>query len=771
MRHLVARLPEAPGLVLWGLACAVLGFGPGFAGPTYPASIIVGVVLAPVGAIVAANRVGRLVQGAAVRPSLESIVGCGVRAPALLLVVALAAAMLHGLRVGFCDLSSDLLRWCLGPGVGALAAGVWGALAGALFSRRRHCRWLVAVGLPLASYATSVGRFYCSPMVFAFDHFVGYFAGTLYDTELGPLERLWTYRLGTAGWMGFGLWLLALLRQRGVDAGVSRRLSRLGVIAGVASLTLASSVTLRGPEFGHFQTTESIERALHHVSESERCIVRFGPGVASEAANLLARECVAHMSELEAYFGVSAPSKIRVYLFQSADQKAWFMGARHVYIAKPWREEIYIQAAGFPHPVLRHELAHVVAGAMARGPFRVAGSLAGLIPDPGRIEGFAVAAAPPDDEPLTSHQWAAAMKELGLLPRLSELFQLGFFASNSSTAYTVAGAFVGWLRDEVGAGALRRWYGGAGLTDAAGRSLEELEASFLSSLERVELTESEVAAARARFDRPAVMARRCPYQVDARLAEGLALVAGGECEDARPVLEGVLATDPSALRAELGLAQCQQSEGDARAALGRYVAMAADDRVHSLFRAAAVERAGDLEWQSGRLEEAKAHYRNAILMLIEEDRLRQLEVKLAGLESSDATVRRAVAGVFFGVAGKAPLPVLTGYRLGQWVQAQDAALGHYLMGKQLWAAGEWEPALAHLRRAANEPELPVRVRREATRGVLVAACALGDRASVVDAAGRLADDRGFPAGSKLAWQAFARRCDSFQIGHGGKALE
>ena len=78
---------------------------------------------------------------------------------------------------------------------------------------------------------------------------------------------------------------------------------------------------------------------------------------------------------------------MKVFLFASDAEKGAYMGASHTYIAKPWRGEVYVQAAGFPHPTLGHELAHVVSGSFGVGPFHVAGPLGGIIPDPGRIEG------------------------------------------------------------------------------------------------------------------------------------------------------------------------------------------------------------------------------------------------------------------------------------------------------------------------------------------------------------------------------------------------
>src|SRR5690606_16809945 len=146
------------------------------------------------------------------------------------------------------------------------------------------------------------------------------------------------------------------------------------------------------------------------------------------------------------------------------------------YIAKPWRREVYLQPAGFPHPVLGHELAHVVAGSFGAGPFRVAGPLGGWIPDPGRIEGVAVAAAPRDDGDVALEEWAAAMRQVKLLPPLGRVFRLSFLGESSARAYTVAGAFMAWLREQQGAEVVRRWYGGESLLDLTGHDLEAWEA-------------------------------------------------------------------------------------------------------------------------------------------------------------------------------------------------------------------------------------------------------------------------------------------------------
>ena len=55
----------------------------------------------------------------------------------------------------------------------------------------------LALLAPIGGILLSLLRFYCSPMVFAFDPFFGYFSGTLYDTRVDAGVSLWTYRVGS----------------------------------------------------------------------------------------------------------------------------------------------------------------------------------------------------------------------------------------------------------------------------------------------------------------------------------------------------------------------------------------------------------------------------------------------------------------------------------------------------------------------------------------------------------------------------------------------
>ena len=123
---------------------------------------------------------------------------------------------------------------------------------------------------------------------------------------------------------------------------------------------------------------------------------------------------------------------------------------------------------------------------------------------------------------------ASVSLALVLLPNLEAVFSLGFLTKSSSLAYTVAGAFLGWFRDNHGSAALRAWYGGERLDSVTeGSNLATLEGRWLEELRSVQISEEILGTARLRFGRPGVFERRCPHVVDREHAQGYELLRAG----------------------------------------------------------------------------------------------------------------------------------------------------------------------------------------------------------------------------------------------------
>lgn len=748
----------AQAFVLGGTTLAHVGVGfiPLFGGPGYEAALALGVLLPLPVAAAAALRA--LVGRRQAQPEAPlGLLGGAVRFALAVVAAQLCVLALHGARVGFCDPWQGLSLFALGPAAGALLAAAWGTLAGLVGARAARGGLPLALGLaaagPLGGVLVSVWRFWSSPMVFAFDPFVGFFAGTLYDTVIDAVPRLVTYRAGSAASLLGAVCLCA------AASGPARWRERRGLLALAAVALVASlAITVFGPELGHYQTTRTIRDTLGQRIESRRCEVVYSSGILPERAALLGRECDAHVAAHEAYFETTLPERVTVFAFLSARQKGELMGAAHTYIAKPWRREVYVQSDNYPHPVLSHELAHVVAGSFGRGPLAVAGPWGGWVPDPGRIEGFAVAAAPPEETDYTLLEWTKALKDLGLLPPLRTIFRLSFLGQNSSTGYTVAGAVVDWLHTRHGARPLRAWYGGASVEEAfAGETLDQLTEAFEADLDRLVLPERVSDLARARFDRPAIFGRRCPHVVDQLLEQASFAFEGFDFDGARAAYESGLQLDPANFNARIGLVACAERASGREEARARYEALALDPGLTRVQRAIVLERLADLELLAGRDVEAAGHYASAQNDAFDEQRARTIAVKRYALR--DPAGRAPITALLLGDPRLGSDLPHASAELGEWsARAPELGLADYLIGKNLYTRGRWRDAEARLQRAL-ERELPIAsVRREALRILVFAACALDQPEVAERALGHYLADPGLSFARKTGMQRFAKTC-------------
>lgn len=705
--------------VLAFLVTLGVGFLPTFAGPGYESALAAGVTLPSIVVVAGAVSIARA------RPEPFDAFNRGVAMGSIVFVAAALAIAVHGLRVGFCEPWEGTLFVLLGPGIGCLLAGAWSAVAGEVAGRRKRPT-LMAIPLallaPIACVAASFIRFYTSPMVFAYDPFAGYFSGTLYDTVV-EASGLITYRAGSAATL-LAAFMLALHLGRNERGRVNvQSIGRpgLALVGGLAAVVSFLHVTA-GPRLGHWHTRASIGEALGGLVTGERCVVIHPRSMAPEKVQRFARECEAHVVEVEAWMGAKGPPTITAYLFASEDQKQQYMGASGTQVAKPWRNEIYLDDDGYPNRSLGHELAHVIAGSFARGPFKIAGSAGGWMPDPGLIEGLAVAASPKDDD-LTTAEWARAMRELKLLPPLERLFGLGFLGETSARAYTASGAFVEWARVRSGPEAIRRWYGGEPLEVALGGSMGDLEKAWHADLDALSLAEAARVQARAKFDRPAIFARRCPRTVDACKDRARAEARSGDLAGAKAELARAMELDDDpALAIELALVDVRAgASGAARDALG---AIAKDESKPTHVRIRATEELGDLALAEGDVAAAEGHYASIEKDLFDEARLRTLHVKLRG--AKDPRFREAVVALLIGRGPRQAERAWAAEQLGGLdATIPDDGLASYLLGRGNFEQGTFEDAAVKLDRALARTIAVPRVRAEAARLRVFVACGLG----------------------------------------------
>jgi tetratricopeptide (TPR) repeat protein len=742
---------------LLGAAIAIvvlggIGFQGLFARPGYEMALAAGLLCPSIVAVVCALDLKRSELGG---------FGCFARAVETgvgFALLSFSVAFAHGLRAGFCDLSSGSQIFLLGPAVGMVLAAVWGALAVELAPRvtkRGFATVVLALAAPLGSAGLQLLLFYKTPMVYAYDPFVGFFSGSMYDTVLHT-DALWSYRAAslatlTACYVG-GIHL-----ERIDGRLVPRSLKRPGLVALGACAALASMASVGfGDELGHWRTAAGVRAHLAGETSHGRCHVVYDRALDSEHMERFAHDCDQHIRSLSAWLGTTQDAPITAFVFLDIHQKRRLIGVSRTSVAKPWRREIYLHDLEYPHRVVRHELAHVLAGELARGPFSVAGSLGGWLPNPGLIEGIAEAAAPRDGE-LSVDEWATAMRNIEVLPRLQHLFALRFFAGNAATSYTAAGSFVSFVRRVHGGDAVARWYGGASLPDLTGKSWSELETAWHAELDATTLSVAATEAARARFDRPSVLGRSCPHSVDAILGEAGRLNGLGDAQGALDSYRQALELDPGNTGALLGVPACQDELGDSDAATAALEAISHNDAVHIANRMTAVERLGDRLLRAGHTRAAREHYREAMKATTHEGRLRTLDIKVH--YASQPIPREALLALLIGSDSSGPDNIEALDRIGGWRSAlPEDGTPDYLFARQHMARRNLDLAAARIDRAL-ELELPVpRVGSEILRMRVVVACALGDTEGARSALSRYQAHPLAAAQRKRYYAALVERC-------------
>ena len=295
-----------------------------------------------------------------------------------------------------------------------------------------------------------VYRFINSPALFVYSPIVGYFPGAFYDRGAAISSAYLVYRLGSFAWLiALGSAVVALFPE-GLHAIVIPTGWRLGV-TGLAFLSTALGIEIyaHGESLGHRTGEEYLRSELGGYKKEGPCRVSYPSELEPLSAGRLARDCAFRVRQIEKRLGLGPGDPVYAYFYRNAAEKKRLIGARSTFVAKPWRREVHLQLEAWPHPVLGHEVAHVVSGDVALRPFRVSARLGGLLPDPALIEGMAVALAWDVRDGMTPHQWAHVLLQLKKLPSIEALTGFSFLSGPSLQGYTTMGSFLRFIRDSL----------------------------------------------------------------------------------------------------------------------------------------------------------------------------------------------------------------------------------------------------------------------------------------------------------------------------------
>jgi hypothetical protein len=684
--------------------------------------------------------------GAAV---LRGLLARAVAVHACLLLPPLLIVSANALRVQNCDWTFGFQAFLLMPGLSCAAATAVGVLVGlALPPVRSRWRWLVHA-LPVlvlpAAVAYSLWRFYAAPPVFSYNLFAGYFPGNLYDEQLDFGAAFYAARAAQLATLAC---LLALAAWR-LDA-ASLRLSwrRLPGSRWRAALTAtlaggcAALLWSQAGALGFFVDVDDIADALGARYDTEHFTIYYPPGSEIERdIHVIAEEHELRLAQAVRALGAAPARRITSFYFASPEDKFRWMGARHVYMAKPWRNEIYLHHQPFPHQVLRHELAHVVSAVFGSPVFRVsAGRWLGLpvVVNVGLLEGTAVAADWPDHftRALTPHQSVKAMQELGLAPPPERVLSTGFLQFSSARSYTMAGSLVRFLldtRDVVSFHALYR--SGGAFEDAYGTPRAEILREWQHMIDAVELPPRAAETVREQFRQPGIFGRVCPHAIARARARAGERWRRGAFDEAVDILRRVCRQAPQEPRYRLELARYLVAGGQSAQAASVYRELAEDhENISSTLRAEALLGLAAISARAGDLTEVTRLIDRTLDLPIDEDLLRNA-VAQRHAATHAGPAGPALRAYFWGGdprLGVDPRVLLGHAALAVWAEP-GLGLAHYLLGRNLTHLGISDEATAALARSLDLGLHPL-VAREAARELAAAAFLAGEWAAVEQAA-------------------------------------
>lgn len=611
-----------------------------------------------------------------------------------LLLVPIAAVLVRGLFTGHCDLGEGFLWYVALPGVSALYAIAVGIFFGLMF-RNVVLSTSVAYVFLLGSFALAVRHVIADPPVFFFDHILGYVPGPIYDERVTFTRSLVWARLGTLAWVGLLLGLAAAtvntrrtqlepIQFLAIDFSLENVLPRAGVLM---SAVLIIGLHVSRQETGVAPTASSIQKTLGGRVESENFIIYYGADQAdSTDVALMVQDHEYRLAQILATLELpSRPldEKIESYVYPDPDTKKRLMGARGTSFADPFAKAMHLNASGFPHPVLKHELTHIVSSAYSGWP--------GFNLRIGIHEGFAVA-VDWEQERLTPHEWSAIMRAEQLLPEISRVTAMtDFWREPAARAYLATGSFLRHLIDERGPAAMLAFFGDGDYERHFGKPLEMLEADWLRALDEIHVSPEARDLALSRLRRGAIFDRQCPRRVAELADEARTAYAAGHYEAALESYDRILSFAPDddgarvgKLRALVALKRGREAEAFGRSILGTDAKGPTGAVVHDLL--------GDAAWRTGDRARAREHYEAVLATGAPEHLRRAAEAKLAVIdENAYVSILTGDGGPTEDVATLANLTVF----------GPERNLASYLLGRRLYAEGTWVAAEARLREAAG----------------------------------------------------------------------
>lgn len=528
-----------------------------------------------------------------------------------------------------CDYWAGFSFYLMGPLASMLFASQIGAFIGLLIERTKVA-YLFFVIVWIAWIGADLWHLYAEPPIFAYNAFVGFFSGAIYDDVI-TIESAFVALRGANLLQLALMWVVAgALVGPGRPKLQLKRLTSWGrttwIITGSILTVLVCYQTASG-WLGYQIDDETIAQRLGGRVENDRIIMIYDRAVlpAEEASQLL-EDHHFRLVQIEQTFQKRFPDRITSYVYGSKEQKRRLMGARDTLIAKPWLRAIHLNRMAYGAPVIKHELAHVYLGMFSKN-FLKLPTTGPMLPQMGLIEG-AAEALEWHGRSFTPHEWTAAMYAIEVAPPLQTLMRpTGFWNLFAGSAYTVAGSFIRWLIDQHGPQKFAQLYEAPNYVAVYGKDLSALEHDWRAFLGKIQLPDEVLARTRFIFDRSGILGRVCPLVIPRLEENARELYGKGEPEAALKLYQKVVEFVPEDGRKRLGVIATLAQLGRYKEAAESREALAKLPSANPVTLALADRYAADAAWRANQTQEALARYRALSRAPLNEDAMRNILVK------------------------------------------------------------------------------------------------------------------------------------------------
>ncbi|GJM17166.1 MAG: hypothetical protein DHS20C13_24930 [Thermodesulfobacteriota bacterium] len=417
--------------------------------------------------------------------------------------------------------------------------------------------------------------------------------------------------------------------------------------------------------------------------ETDNFIIYYPPGsLQIEDIELIAMDHEWRYKQLKEALDLDSNQKIKSYIYPDIETRKRLSGAGETTIANPIHNEIHLIYDSFPHPVLKHELVHVMAAEFGNDILK-------LSPKIGLLEGIAVA-IDWRGQRFTPHQWSNAMIEIGIAPQIKDIVGFGFWYAPAEVSYTIMGSFSHYLIDTYGIDKFKTVYR-TGNFSTYDKNLDDLELEWQEYIKTVKTPPETKAIAEARFSRPSIFQATCPRKVAELKNQGYENFEDDNYYEARNNFAEALEynnSDPSLIN---WLAYSHYYEGNFDRAI---------EIANSSTSASKIEKdllknlQGNSLWQTENSEEALEIFENLLNQELPDSTKRELEIKILTI-SQNSQVEENIKK-FFGTRDK----VLQLAYLQKAILANPLyAPTYYLKGRLLFNEGKYQEATSDLVRA------------------------------------------------------------------------